>query len=368
MISSEMPEILGMSDRVMVMRQGRVAGILDRPRRQSGRPHEAGRPLTNAETVKRRRDSPGARRHRAALRGVGWSVRGASFLFNGQRLLVMVLQVSIIGLLAIGVTQVILTGGIDLVVRLGRRAVGDDCRQPRADTERARGVPVADRSAGRRPGRRRSGDRCAGRPRERQPHRLHRHSAVHRHARHDGERARPRALLHQRPAGEHADGELHAHRRRRGARRHFPGRRPSSFTCCCVTRDTENTPTPSAPTRRRRACPASGSSSHLLLVYTVAGLLSGLGGVVTSARAASGQAGMGMSYELDAIAAAVIGGTSLSGGIGRITGTVDRHGHPGHHDERVHVHRPGCLHSGHRQRRSHRLGGRRRSLSPSDGA
>ena len=45
---------------------------------------------------------------------VGWSVRGASFLFNGQRLLVMVLQVSIIGLLAIGVTQVILTGGIDL--------------------------------------------------------------------------------------------------------------------------------------------------------------------------------------------------------------------------------------------------------------
>jgi len=31
---------------------------------------------------------------------VGWSVRGASFLFSGQRLLVMVLQVSIIGLLA----------------------------------------------------------------------------------------------------------------------------------------------------------------------------------------------------------------------------------------------------------------------------
>ena len=45
---------------------------------------------------------------------IGWSVRGASFLFSGQRLLVMVLQVSIIGLLAIGVTQVILTGGIDL--------------------------------------------------------------------------------------------------------------------------------------------------------------------------------------------------------------------------------------------------------------
>src|SRR6186713_697484 len=45
---------------------------------------------------------------------VGWSVRGTSFLMNGQLLLVMVLQVSIIGLLAIGVTQVIITGGIDL--------------------------------------------------------------------------------------------------------------------------------------------------------------------------------------------------------------------------------------------------------------
>ncbi|WP_199053795.1 ABC transporter permease [Aquitalea sp. ASV15] len=61
---------------------------------------------------------------------------------------------------------------------------------------------------------------------------------------------------------------------------------------------------------------------HLILVYTVAGLLSGLAGVVTSARAVSGQAGMGMMYELDAIAAAVIGGTSLNGGLGKITGTV----------------------------------------------
>ena len=61
---------------------------------------------------------------------------------------------------------------------------------------------------------------------------------------------------------------------------------------------------------------------HLIMVYTVAGVLAGLGGIITAARATSGQAGMGMSYELDAIAAAVIGGTSLSGGVGRITGTV----------------------------------------------
>ena len=61
---------------------------------------------------------------------------------------------------------------------------------------------------------------------------------------------------------------------------------------------------------------------HLIGVYAIAGTLSGLAGVVTSARAVSGQAGMGMMYELDAIAAAVIGGASLSGGVGRITGTV----------------------------------------------
>ena len=61
---------------------------------------------------------------------------------------------------------------------------------------------------------------------------------------------------------------------------------------------------------------------HLIKVYAIAGLLSGLAGVVLSARAIPGQASMGVSYELDAIAAAVIGGTSLTGGVGRITGTV----------------------------------------------
>ncbi|WP_052025819.1 ABC transporter permease [Phyllobacterium sp. YR531] len=62
--------------------------------------------------------------------------------------------------------------------------------------------------------------------------------------------------------------------------------------------------------------------AHLIKVYAVAGLLAGLAGVVTAARAQTAQAGMGVMYELDAIAAAVIGGTSLVGGLGRITGTV----------------------------------------------
>ncbi len=62
--------------------------------------------------------------------------------------------------------------------------------------------------------------------------------------------------------------------------------------------------------------------SHLIKVYAIAGTLAGLAGIVTAARAQTAQAGMGMMYELDAIAATVIGGTSLTGGVGRITGTV----------------------------------------------
>lgn len=61
---------------------------------------------------------------------------------------------------------------------------------------------------------------------------------------------------------------------------------------------------------------------HLIWVYTIAGLLAGIAGTVTASRAISGQSGMGVMYELDAIAAVVIGGTSLVGGKGRITGTV----------------------------------------------
>ena len=61
---------------------------------------------------------------------------------------------------------------------------------------------------------------------------------------------------------------------------------------------------------------------HLIKVYVIAGTLAGLAGIVLIARAKTAQAGMGQMYELDAIAASVIGGVSLTGGQGRITGTV----------------------------------------------
>ena len=59
-----------------------------------------------------------------------------------------------------------------------------------------------------------------------------------------------------------------------------------------------------------------------ILIYTIAGLFIGLAGVLISARLGSAQPATGTGYELQAIAAVVIGGTSLSGGKGSIVGTV----------------------------------------------
>ena len=59
-----------------------------------------------------------------------------------------------------------------------------------------------------------------------------------------------------------------------------------------------------------------------ILIYTFAGLFTGLAGVMISARLGSAQPATGLGYELEAIAAVVVGGTSLSGGKGSILGTV----------------------------------------------
>jgi len=57
-------------------------------------------------------------------------------------------------------------------------------------------------------------------------------------------------------------------------------------------------------------------------VYTACGLFAGIAGVIMAARLNSAQPSLGQGYELDAIAAAVIGGTSLSGGEGTMLGTI----------------------------------------------
>lgn len=60
----------------------------------------------------------------------------------------------------------------------------------------------------------------------------------------------------------------------------------------------------------------------LLSVYVIAGLCAGLAGCIFAARVVSAQPTAGEGYEMDAIAAAVLGGTSLMGGKGKIPGTL----------------------------------------------
>ena len=57
-------------------------------------------------------------------------------------------------------------------------------------------------------------------------------------------------------------------------------------------------------------------------VYVIAGVLSAFAGIITTARVTSGVTSTGKGYETDAIAAVVIGGTSLTGGKGRLWGTI----------------------------------------------
>ena len=60
----------------------------------------------------------------------------------------------------------------------------------------------------------------------------------------------------------------------------------------------------------------------MLFVYAFSGLLAGLGGVMTTSRLYSANGVLGTGYELDAIAAVILGGTSFVGGIGTVIGTL----------------------------------------------
>ena len=59
-----------------------------------------------------------------------------------------------------------------------------------------------------------------------------------------------------------------------------------------------------------------------VVVYTVSGAICGIAGLLIASRLNSAQPALGQGYELDAIAAVVIGGTSLSGGTGTVAGTI----------------------------------------------
>ncbi len=73
-----------------------------------------------------------------------------------------------------------------------------------------------------------------------------------------------------------------------------------------------------------QAARASGIpiSKVKMIVYTLGGLLAALAGILLTSRITTGQPNAGQGFELDAIAAAIIGGTSTSGGTGTMTGTL----------------------------------------------
>ena len=253
---------------------------------------------------------------------LGWIFVRQSFLLNEQRLVVMILQVSVIGIIAIGVTQVIITGGIDLssgsvvaltaMVAASLAQSGDAVRPVYPSLiDLPVIVPVV---AGLAVG------AAAGVVNGTLIARTGIPAFIATLGMMVTARGLAKAYTRGQPIGVLQDSYAQV-----GA-----GLVPVIifltvaaifFVALRYTRYGKFTYAIGANPQAARV---SGINvpRHLILVYTIAGVLSGLAGIVTSARAVSGQAGMGMMYELDAIAAAVIGGASLSGGIGRITGTV----------------------------------------------
>ena len=79
-----------------------------------------------------------------------------------------------------------------------------------------------------------------------------------------------------------------------------------------------------APGGNEAATRLSGISVNKvkIIVYALCGMLASLAGIIEVARLSSAQPTAGTGYELDAIAAVVLGGTSLAGGKGRIVGTL----------------------------------------------
>ena len=252
----------------------------------------------------------------------GWILVRQSFLLNEQRLVVMILQVSVIGIIAVGVTQVIITAGIDLssgsVVALTAMVAASLAQSSDAVravypslTDLPVIVPVA---AGLAVG------ALAGLVNGA----LIARTAIPPFIATLGVMVSARGLAKWYTHGEPVSLLTDSYAAIGSGAVPVLIFLATALVFHIALRYTRYGKFTYAIGSNPQAARVSGIrvGRHLILVYTIAGTLSGLAGIVTSARAVSGQAGMGMMYELDAIAAAVIGGASLAGGVGRITGTV----------------------------------------------
>jgi len=225
---------------------------------------------------------------------LGWILVRQSFLLNEQRLVVMILQVSVIGIIAVGVTQVIITGGIDLssgsvvaVTAMVAASLAQSSDAVRAVYPSLTDLPVPFIAT-------------------------------------LGVMVSARGIAKWYTHGQPVSMLTDAYADIGGGAVPVMIFLGTALIFHIALRYTRYGKFTYAIGANPQAARISGINvaGHLIVVYTIAGTLSGLAGIVTSARAVSGQAGMGMMYELDAIAAAVIGGASLAGGVGRITGTV----------------------------------------------
>ena len=253
---------------------------------------------------------------------LGWIFIGQSFLMNQQRLTIMILQVSVIGIIAVGVTQVIITGGIDLssgsvvgLTAMLSASVAQSSTWPRALYPGLTDLPffiplavgiLAGALAGFINGQ------------------LIARTKIPPFIATLGMMVTARGLSKWYTKGQPISGLTDGF--------NFIGTGIWPVVVFLVVaiifhialRYTRYGKFTYAIGANQQAARVSGINieAHLIKVYAIAGMLAGLAGVVTAARAQTAQAGMGVMYELDAIAAAVIGGTSLAGGAGRITGTV----------------------------------------------
>ena len=292
-------------------------------------PQALAQPTVHAGSARRSRRLPPAAGILMVLLGLalafellGWIFVKQSFLLNEQRLIVMILQVSVIGIIAVGVTQVIITGGIDLssgsvvaLTAMVAASLAQSSDAVRAVYPSLTDLPVivpvvAGLAVGAAAGLL-NGTLIAW-------------TSIPPFIATLGVMVTARGIAKWYTRGQPVSMLTDAYADIGSGAVPVMIFLGTALVFHITLRYTRYGKFTYAIGANPQAARVSGINvaRHLMVVYTIAGTLSGLAGIVTSARAVSGQAGMGMMYELDAIAAAVIGGASLSGGVGRITGTV----------------------------------------------